>query len=99
MPFELMKKIMLTSIGLALKTPSEMESMAKELIKKGKMSEKEGKKFIDDITKKYNRAKNDVENKIRKSIDEYMNSADIAIKKELNSLKKEINNLKKAGKK
>ena len=55
--------------------------------------------FIDDITKKYNRAKNDVENKIRKSIAEYMNSADVAIKKELNSIKKEINNLKKARKK
>jgi polyhydroxyalkanoate synthesis regulator phasin len=99
MPLEMMKKIMLTGIGLALKTPSEMESMAKDIIKKSKMSEKEGKKFIDDISKKYDRAKKDMENKIRKTIAEYMNSADVAIRKELNIIKKEINNLKKARKK
>jgi len=34
MPFEMMKKIMMTGIGMALKTRSEMEAMAKEVIKK-----------------------------------------------------------------
>lgn len=34
MPLEMMKKIMLTGIGLALKTRSEMENMARDMIKK-----------------------------------------------------------------
>lgn len=34
MPFEMMKKVMLTGIGLALKTRSEMETVAKDIIKK-----------------------------------------------------------------
>jgi polyhydroxyalkanoate synthesis regulator phasin len=95
MPFELMKKIMLTFIGLALKTPQEIESMAKEMIKKSKMGEKEGKKFLDEVMKKYEQAKKDMEKKIRKGISEYMGDANIASKKEVNTLKKEINNLKK----
>lgn len=98
MPFEMMKKIMLTGIGIALKTRSEMEAMAKEMVKKSKMSEAEGKKFIADMTKKYEKARKDMEASIQKGIADYMASADIASKKELNALKKEINNLKKARK-
>lgn len=99
MPFEMMKKIMLTGIGLALKTQSEVESMAKDMIKKSKMGEAEGKKFIDDITKKYEKAKKDMEAKIRKGVADYMSEVDIASKKELNTIKQEIKNLKKARKK
>jgi len=99
MPFELMKKVMTTGIGLALKTQSEVESLAKEMIKKSKMSEAEGKKFIADLTKKYERTKKDMETKIQKGISDYMSSADLASKKELNALKKEVSNLKKARKK
>ncbi|MFA5321842.1 MAG: hypothetical protein WC373_04150 [Smithella sp.] len=98
MPFEMMKKIMMTGIGLALKTRSEMETMAKDIIKKSKMGETEGKKFVDDVMKKYEKAKKDMDQKIRKGITDYMASADIASKKELNALKKEVSNLKKARK-
>jgi len=99
MPFELMKKVMLTGIGLALKTQSEMESMAKEMAKTAKLGEAEGKKFVADITKQYDKAKKDMEIKIRKGIADYMSEADIASKKELNALKQEIAKLKKARKK
>ncbi|MCX5847889.1 MAG: hypothetical protein NTW65_00340 [Deltaproteobacteria bacterium] len=99
MPFEMMKKIMMTGIGLALKTQSEIESMSKELVKRSKMSEAEGKKFVADVVKKYGKAKKDMEQKIQKGVADYMSSADIASKKELNALKNEIKNLKKARKK
>jgi polyhydroxyalkanoate synthesis regulator phasin len=98
MPFELMKKVMMTGIGLALKTQSEMEALTKDMIKKTKMGEAEGKKFVDDVMKKYEKAKKDMEQKIRKGIADYMSEADIASKKELNALKQEIKNLKKASK-
>jgi polyhydroxyalkanoate synthesis regulator phasin len=99
MPFELMKKVMMTGIGLALKTQAEVEAMAKDMAKTTKMGEAEGKKFIADISKKYEKAKKDMETKIQKGIADYMSSADIASKKELNALKQEIKNLKKTRKK
>jgi polyhydroxyalkanoate synthesis regulator phasin len=98
MPFELMKKVMMTGLGLALKSQSEMEALTKDLIKKSKMGEAEGKKFVDDVMKKYDKAKKDMENTIRKGIADYMSSADIASKKEVESLKQEIKKLKKAPK-
>jgi len=98
MPFELMKKVMMTGLGLALKSQSEMEALTKDLIKKSKMGEAEGKKFVDDVMKKYDKAKKDMETTIRKGIADYMSSADIASKKEVESLKQEIKKLKKAPK-
>jgi polyhydroxyalkanoate synthesis regulator phasin len=98
MPFELMKKIMMTGIGLAMKTQSEVESLAKDMVKKTKMSEAEGRKFVADMTKKYEKATKDMEARIKKGVSEYMAGADIASQKELNALKKEVSNLKKARK-
>ncbi len=96
MPFEFMKKAMMIGIGIAMKTQSEIEEMTKDFVDKTKMSEDEGKKFIDDMVKKYEEAKKDMEKKIRDGVAEYMTKADIASKKELEELKKEVEELKKA---
>jgi polyhydroxyalkanoate synthesis regulator phasin len=98
MPFEIMKKVMLTGIGLALKTRSEMEALTKDIIKQSKMSEAEGRKFVADVMKKYERARTDMEKQIKKGIAEYMAQADIASKKELQALKQEVQRLKKGAK-
>ena len=47
----LIKKTMLTGVGLAGLTKNKVEKLAKELAKKGKLSEKEGKKLVDDLLK------------------------------------------------
>jgi polyhydroxyalkanoate synthesis regulator phasin len=91
-----MKKVMLTGIGLAMKTQSEIEEMTKEFIEKSKMNEAEGRKFIDDMMKKYDEARNDMEKKIRDAVADYMAHADIASKKELDALKAEVEDLKKS---
>ena len=48
-PINLIKKTTLTGIGLALKTWDEVEDLAKELEKRGKMTETEGRKFLDEL--------------------------------------------------
>ncbi|GAB6097329.1 hypothetical protein JCM14469_35830 [Desulfatiferula olefinivorans] len=98
MPLEFMKKAMMTGLGMALKTQSEIEEFTREMINKSKMSEDEGRKFIDDMMKRYEDARKDMEKQIRDGIADYMSKADIASKKELDALKKEVEKLKKAGK-
>jgi len=98
MPFEIMKKVMLTGIGLALKTRSEMEALTRDIIKRSKMSEAEGRKFVADVMKKYDKARADMEKQIKKGIAEYLAQADIASKKELQALKQEVQRLKKGAK-
>ena len=51
--FDILKKTYLAGTGLAAKTWDEVEVLSKELVKKAKMSEKEGSKFLKDMRKRY----------------------------------------------
>lgn len=46
---DLIKKAILTGVGIASMTKDKVEDLAKELIDKGKMSEQEGKKLVQDL--------------------------------------------------
>jgi polyhydroxyalkanoate synthesis regulator phasin len=84
----IIKKSMLTGIGLALIAKDEVEDLARELVNKGKMSENEGTKFLEDLQKKYDETQTKLEEKVQK--------ADVVTGDELKGLKKEIRELKKA---
>ena len=92
---ELIKQSMMAGIGLALKTKDEVEDLAKELIEKGKMTEKEGKKFIDTLRQKSDDARNKLEKRVEKIVKEILKKVDVASRDELVALKKEIRELKK----
>ncbi len=93
---ELIKQSMLAGIGLVLKTKDEVEKLAKELIEKGKMSEKEGKNFLEAIREKSDDARNKLEKRVEKMVKEILKKVDVASRDELLALKKEIRELKKA---
>ncbi len=93
---ELIKQSMLAGIGLVLKTKDEVEKLAKELIEKGKMSEKEGKNFMEAIREKSDDARNKLEKRVEKIVKEILKKVDVASRDELLALKKEIRELKKA---
>jgi len=92
----LIKKSMLTGIGLALIAKDEVEELAKELVNKGKMSESEGSKFLEDLQKRYDETQKKLEEKVQRAVKEGMKKADVVTREELKGLKKEIRDLKKA---
>ena len=94
--FDLIKKTMLTGIGLALKTKDEVENLAEELIKQGKLSETEGRKFLEELRDKYEDSQKKLEKRVEKTVKELLKKADLVTADELNALKKEIRELKKA---
>ncbi|MFH0998278.1 MAG: hypothetical protein V1844_22660 [Pseudomonadota bacterium] len=93
---DFIKKTMLTGIGLAMKTKDELEEWVKEIVKKGEMSENEGKNFLDDLKDKSEKAQKDFEEKIESKFKELLKKADIATRDEVNDLKNEIEELKKS---
>ena len=93
--FDLLKKSLLTGFGLALKTWDEVEDLAKELERRGQMPREEGKKFLDELKKKYEEAQAKLEERVEKSVKEWLKKADIVTGEELKGLKKEIRELKK----
>lgn len=93
---ELVKKTMLTGIGLALLAKDEVEDLAKELVEKGKMTEKDGKKFLDELQKRYEDVQNKLEERVEKTVKEFLKKADVVTADDLKAIKKEIRALKKA---
>jgi len=93
--YDLIRKGMLTGIGLALKTWDEVEALAKEIEKKSDMPREEGKTFLKDLEKRYSEAQDKLEKRVEKSVNDFLKRADIVTGDELKGLKKEIRELKK----
>jgi polyhydroxyalkanoate synthesis regulator phasin len=91
---DFMKKYMMLGIGLAVKTKEEIEKLAKDAVKQGKMSETEGRKFMDDMFKRYDESKKVLEEKVDKLVEKSMKKAGLARQSEVEDLKKEIEALK-----
>ena len=92
---DMIKKTLLTGVGLALKTWDEVEDLAKELIDKGKMSEKDGRKFTKDLQKRYEDTQKKLEARVEKTVKELFKKANVVTTDELKALKKEVRDLKK----
>ena len=92
--FELVRKSMLAGVGLALKAWDEVEDLAKEVAEQGKMTEQEGRKFVDEIQDRYEDAQRKLEERVEQSVKNLLKKADVVTQDELRALKKEIRELK-----
>lgn len=95
--FDLIKKTLLTGVGLGVMTKDKVEELAKELTRKGELSEKEGKELIDDLLKKSERARKDLEAKIEGLVREAMGKLNVATKKDIAQIDAKIKRLEKRG--
>ena len=93
--FDLVKKSMLASVGLALKAWDEVEELANDMVDKGKMTEQEGRKFIDELQGRYQETQKKLEERVEKSVKDVLKKVDVVTQDELKALKKEIRDLKK----
>jgi polyhydroxyalkanoate synthesis regulator phasin len=92
--FDLMKKSMLTGIGLALKTWDEVEEMVQDIQKKSEMSESDGRKFLDEARKRYEEAQDKLEKRVETTVNDLLKKTSLVTADELKELKKEIRELK-----
>lgn len=92
--FDLVKKSMLAGIGLALKTWDEVEDMVNELQKKGELSETEGRKFLEEVQKRYEETQGKLEKRVEQAVKDFLKKTSIVTTEELKELKKEIRELK-----
>ncbi len=92
---DLIKKTLLAGVGLALKTWDEVEDLAKELVDKGKMTEKDGNKFVKDLRKRYEETQKKLEVRVEKTVKDFLKKANVVTSDELKAVKKEVRELKK----
>ena len=87
---ELIKKTMLTGIGLTVVTKEKVEDLARGLVEKGELTKKEGKEFIESILKKSEQAKNDLDEKIENIVNKVLGKVNVATKADIERLEKKI---------
>lgn len=90
---EIIKNAVLASIGLVSLTREKAEEFAKELIKKGELSENEKAKFIKDVLEQSEKRKTEIEEKIEKTVETVIAKMNIPSKKEFEELKKKVEEL------
>lgn len=92
---ETLKKLVYAGVGLAAQATEKIEETVNELVKKGKISDKEGKKIVDDFFKKSEKKKDSYESKFKSAIQEVTEKFNYVKKADYDKLAKKIAELEK----
>jgi polyhydroxyalkanoate synthesis regulator phasin len=93
---DLIKKTVLTGVGLAGLTRDKVEKLARALAKQGNLSEKEGQKLIEDLSKRADKAKKDFEAQIARLVKRTVRGINLATKEDMAKLTERIKKLEQA---
>lgn len=93
---EMLKNVMYAGIGAAFLTKEKIEELKSDLIEKGKMSQEEGKQFVDDLLSKSEKAKDQIELWINKRVEERVHQLNLATKDEVAELQRKVEELQVA---
>lgn len=90
----LVKKVLLTGVGVAALTKDKIEEVANDFIEKGKMTEKEGRAFVDDLVTRSEESRVEFQKQIESRVQKALEKMDLAKKSEVDDLKLEIEKLR-----
>jgi polyhydroxyalkanoate synthesis regulator phasin len=93
---EMLKNILYAGIGAAFLTKEKIEELKSELIEKGKMSQEEGKQFVDELLRKSEKAKDQLELWINKRVEDRVDQFNLATKDEVAESRRKIEELQVA---
>jgi polyhydroxyalkanoate synthesis regulator phasin len=93
---DFIRNLKLLGIGLFYTGKEKIEETVAELIKKGEISEPEGKALVDELVAKSKAATKDMEEWIRKVVSDVFDKLQAPMKKEITVQKRRIEKLEKA---
>lgn len=91
--FELIKKSLLTGVGLAVMTREKVKELGEELASQAKLSENEGKEFVDNLIKQSDAARKDFESRVNAAVQKAVSSLNLASRDEVNKLSAKVDEL------
>jgi polyhydroxyalkanoate synthesis regulator phasin len=93
--FDYLKKSLLTGVGLALRSKTEIEDLAKEFAKTSSMSQDEAKEFFKDCQGKYEEAKEEFDKKVEATIEKILKKLDLPSRSDIKVLNDRMDALTK----
>jgi polyhydroxyalkanoate synthesis regulator phasin len=98
--FELLRKTILLGAGLAVLTTEKIEEAVAEIVRKGQLSQKEGKELAAELIEKSKKARKELGEKIEKITNRSLEKLNLPSRKEVEELRARVERLEKeAGKK
>lgn len=91
---ELIKKAVLTGVGIASLTKDKIEDLAKELVVKGKMSEQEGEKLVQEILHRAEESRTTINNQTENIVRKTITKMQLARNEDIELLKAEVEKLR-----
>lgn len=91
---ETLKNMFFIGAGAAFLTKEKLEELKTELVEKGKVTQEEGKQLIEEMFKKSEEAKNQLEQKIQDSVTDQLKKRNVATGEDIAELKSQLEELK-----
>ena len=91
---ELVKKAMFTGVGMVALTKEKIEDVSREFVEKGKLSEEEGKRLMDELLSRSEESKKVLKDQIEVSVKSVLDRMDIPSKSDIKKLQDEIASLR-----
>ena len=93
--FETIKKVAFTGMGVAALTREKVEELAKELVAKGKLTEQEGDKFVQEMVTRAEESKVALKSQTERIVAAAMNKVPLAKEDDIKQLRREVTKLRK----
>ena len=90
---ELLKDIVYTGVGAAFLTRDKLEELRGELMDKGNLSKEEGKEVIDELLKKSDSARDQLELWITRQVEDRIKQLNLATRDEVAELRRMVEEL------
>lgn len=94
--FDMLKKTMLFGAGLASMTREKMEKFVDDMVKRGEISEKEGRELVDDLIARSKNARQEFEEGVSKAVARTLERLNIPQRSEIEKIWAKIEELEKS---
>ena len=93
---EMLKDLWYIGLGAAFYTKEKIEELRAELVGKGKMSQEEGKQFFEELLRRSEKAKDQLDLWINRRVEERIAQFNLATRDEVAELRRQIEELQVA---
>ena len=90
---DLLKNVVYAGVGAAFLTRDKIEELRGELVNKGKLSKDEGREFVDDLIKKSESAKDQLDLWLTRQVEDRVKQLNLATSDEVAELRRKIEEL------
>jgi len=94
--FDLIRKTMLTGVGLAVMTKERAEEMAREIAETAKLSSDKGQEFVEEVVGKSEKMRKELEETVQRVVNDTLKRTDLPTRDDLAQLRARVEELERA---